>query len=169
MVIVSDTTAISNLIRIHELHLLHKLYSHVLIPEAVFNELMVLETKGFEVRAILSQPWLTVEVITPDSIPQPLYNNEHLDPGELEAIALALEKKADYLIIDELAGRKAAIQFGIEVVGTLGILLAAKKAGFIRNVKEKMDDLRSIGFWISDNLYNKVISFEKQMGSTNSA
>jgi len=66
-----------------------------------------------------------------------------LDPGEAEAIALALEMAADLILLDERDGRIAAERAGLRVTGLLGVLLRAKRDGQIRSVKPELDLLRS--------------------------
>jgi len=81
-----------------------------------------------------------------------------LDIGEAEAIALAVERKSDILLIDEQKGRKVASRLGLDRIGILGILIQAKNKGFIIEVKPIMDDLRiQAGFWIKNDLYNYVL------------
>jgi hypothetical protein len=69
-----------------------------------------------------------------------------LDPGEREAIALALELKAERVILDDLPGRKAAGRLGLPVIGVLGILLACKLKGLISAVKPSLEALRAADF-----------------------
>ncbi len=81
-----------------------------------------------------------------------------LDPGESEAIALAIEVNATALLIDELAGRAAAAAAGISFVGVLGILARAKHDGSIPDVRSRIDRLRSeIQFYISNKLYDQFL------------
>jgi len=83
----------------------------------------------------------------------------NLDEGEAEAIALALEIKADLILIDERLGAAAAIKMGLNVTGTLGIVVDAKERGIINSGKELIDELRTEGgLWISDHLYNSVLN-----------
>jgi len=68
---------------------------------------------------------------------------EKLDPGESEAIVLALEIQADLILMDEDLGRKIALHYHLQPLGILGILLKAKQAGLIVAVKPLMDNLIS--------------------------
>jgi predicted nucleic acid-binding protein len=74
-----------------------------------------------------------------------------LDRGEAEAIVLAKELEADYLLMDESIGRRVASRESLTVVGVVGVLLLAKERAFIPSVREVMDELRSkAGFYLGD-------------------
>lgn len=86
-----------------------------------------------------------------------------LDPGEAEAIVLAIELKADALLIDEKKGRKIAQEHGIIITGLLGILVDAKEEKLLRNVKPVLDKLVfEIGFRISPGLYQDILKKIKE-------
>ena len=161
MIVVSDTTAISNLIQIGELNLLKDIYDEIIIPMAVYNELLVLDSNSLLVKEQLHQDWFKIETVVKDSIYLSL--SIELDIGEVEAITLAIQKKADYLLIDEKEGRKIAVEKAVKIIGTLGILIEAKRRNLIKSVRSKMDDLIDIGFWISPKLYNKIIEIEEDL------
>jgi predicted nucleic acid-binding protein len=81
-----------------------------------------------------------------------------VDEGEAEAIVLAKETQADYILIDDLQGRQIAIQQGFTVIGSVGILLKAKQLGHIPNVKSLMDDIINIAqAFIAPKLYSDVL------------
>jgi hypothetical protein len=81
-----------------------------------------------------------------------------LDPGEAEALALAEEIQASAVLIDEAAGRAAATESQIPVVGTLGILLRAKERGIINSVEPLIESLRhELGFFISEHLRLEIM------------
>ena len=80
-----------------------------------------------------------------------------IDLGESEAIALSLELNASRLIIDEQRGRTAAVQLGQAVTGTLGVILLAKKQGYLKAIRPIIVDLLSSGFRLSRALVNKVL------------
>ena len=82
-----------------------------------------------------------------------------LDEGESEAIALAMELRADLLLIDERKARLVARRFGSHHIGIVGMLIEAKQNGLIKAVKPFLDDLMiKAGFWISQKLYNRVLN-----------
>lgn len=80
-----------------------------------------------------------------------------IDEGESEAIALAQELKADWLIVDDMKARVYAQRLGQQIIGVLGILLAAQANGFINEIKPQMDDLLKVKYYISPALYKKVL------------
>jgi predicted nucleic acid-binding protein len=78
------------------------------------------------------------------------------DRGETEAIALAEELHADWLIIDEMAGRTETVRRGLQTVGTLGILRDGHIAGLL-NLKEALQSLQTIGFHASQSLIRSLL------------
>ncbi len=159
MVIVSDTSIITNLIQLDHLSLLEKLYGEIVIPKRVFDELAKIPGQAVIVQNI---PWLSIkstsEQVTYDQL------KEQLDAGESEAIALALELNADLLLIDERRGRSIARQHGILVSGLLGVMIEAKSKGYISRAKPLLDKLiLDIGFWISPKLYQDVLKIVDEL------
>ena len=81
-----------------------------------------------------------------------------LGPGETEAISLALELRAERVILDDLPARVLAQRLGIPLIGTLGILLAAKRRGLVTAIREPIDTLRAGGFRLATDLYEQVLT-----------
>lgn len=78
--------------------------------------------------------------------------------GEAEAIALAIELRADLLLIDERLGRIVAARNEVEIIGVMGVLVQARRLGLIPSVKPILDDLiAAAGFWVSGPLYRRVL------------
>jgi predicted nucleic acid-binding protein len=155
MIIVSDTSPISNLAAIAQLKLLQQLYGNVVIPTAVYQEIINSGDTDPAVLAIKSVNWIQTLSITNTELFQTLQNN--LDIGEAEAITLAVELNAHRLIVDERKGRKEAIRLGLRVTGILGILLAAKQQGLVSHIQPLLDDLIANGFWIREELYAELL------------
>jgi len=152
MIVVSDTTAISNLYQIEHLELLHLLFDGVIISPGVQRELYRVNDQAIHLDSI---DWIKVKYPTNQHLIADLLNN--LDLGEAESIALAVEIEADYLIIDEKEGRKFAEKHGVKIVGILGILIQAKQKNLIDQVRPAILKLREIGFWIKPSLANRVL------------
>ncbi|NEQ39646.1 MAG: DUF3368 domain-containing protein [Okeania sp. SIO3I5] len=156
MIIVSNTSPISNLAKVGQLNLLQQLYETVLIPNAVYEELLDEGAGEIVIRVVRGATWLKM---------QPLQNQEvaielrkFINLGEAEAIALAFEVNATRLLINERLGRKVAIEQGLKITGVLGVLLSAKKQGLIPFVKPVMNDLiAQANFRVSSQLYAEVL------------
>lgn len=159
-IVVSDTTAITHLAKIGALNLLQKLYFQILIPEAVFSELSQVRRSQPGAMQVLNSSWIKVVKIKNKSVVEKL--TKHLDLGESEAIALSLELQSDVLIIDEVAGRNIAKKLGRNIVGMVGVLLEAKKKGYIDSVKPYLDKLRRTGFRLSEEIYQLALSLSQE-------
>ena len=156
MIVVSDTSCISNFLFINELDLLQKIYSKIFIPLAVYNEILALEKSGKDLNYLKSREWILVEKDFTRNIS--LLPPKNIDAGEAEAIDLAIYLKADRLLIDERKGSIFAKELGITTIGLLGILKIAKENHFISSVKKLLDQLIDNNFWLSNELYNIVLN-----------
>ncbi|MBE9250149.1 DUF3368 domain-containing protein [Dolichospermum sp. LEGE 00240] len=156
MIIVSNTSPISSLAKIDQLSLLEDIYVKVIIPQAVYNELTDIRAGEKVNNALKNANWIEIRsVINKQSVRKLELN---LDQGEAEAIILAVELNANQLLIDERLGRREAVKLGLSLTGILGMLLIAKKRGFINNVKLVMDDLISqTTFRVGDKLYDRIL------------
>lgn len=135
MIVVSDTTAITTLIKAGRDRLLAELFGEVLVPNAVFQELM-------RSHPVLPAHLRRVE-ITDSSEADAL--GFRLGRGESEAIVLASELKADFLLIDERRGRKIAQERHLRIIGLLGIVLLARERGLVTAVRPLLLELQSKG------------------------
>ena len=157
MTVVSDTTAISALLKLGQLDLLPALFGDVVISEKVLTELSALTQFNIDIEPILSAKWLKVKVTTPSELLIQLLSV--LDVGEAHSIALSIELSADRLIIDERKGRLIAEQLDVKCVGLGGVLVRAKDEGLIDAVKPILDRLQGeIGFYMSQRLRNSVLT-----------
>ena len=155
MIVVSDTSPISNLIQIGRLDLLHEVFGEVLIPPMVQEEILELANFGIDLKAFLKSEWITTRSLRDPSKTTPLLAD--LDEGESEAIALAKEVAADWILIDERAGTKIAEDLGLHPIGVVGMLIKAKEKGLISLVVPVVEELRATaGFWISDKFLGKI-------------
>ena len=161
-VVVSDSSPLIHLARIGRLGLLEKIFGEVVIPPAVYRE-VIEEGKGKPGWEELSTAkWLRVmEIKKNQALKQSLL--VYIDEGEAEAIALANEIHADLLLLDEREARILAKKLGLRVTGTIGILLKAKKKHLIKNLKHELEKLKTTGFRISPNLEQEAL---KKAGET---
>jgi len=153
--VVSDTSPILNLALIGQLDLLRRIYGELLIPDAVRAELRALATRYVELSPD-PPPWVsTRRVGNPRQVEALVL---HLDSGESEAIALALETAPEFLLIDEHRGRKLATRLGVRCIGVLGTLAEAKRQGLVPAVRPLLDALiLRAGFWMSAELRDRVL------------
>ena len=157
MIVVSDTSPVLNLARIRRLELLPLLYKQVLIPLAVFEELTASKRDLPPAIDLASEPWLIVASANDRQRVQEL--RENLDPGEAEAIVLAIEYRADLLLVDERRARRTAAASGLTGTGLLGVVAKAKRAGLIDLGKPVLDELiQTARFWIGPDLYAEVLA-----------
>ncbi len=159
-IVVSDTTAITHLAKIGALDLLQKLYLEVLIPDAVFSELSQVKKTQPGALYVLNSKWIKVVKIKNQMVVNKL--TKHLDLGESEAIALSIELQSDVLIIDEVAGRNIAKKFGRNTIGMVGVLLEAKKKGYISSVRPYLDKLRVTGFRLGEDIYQLALKLSRE-------
>jgi hypothetical protein len=105
-----------------------------------------------------------LEVVTVDNqqLVRELQQSFKLDLGESEAIALAEEISASQLLIDERAARKVAMARKLPLIGTVGILLLAKRRGLLDSVKDVLDEMKAQGMRISDRLYVQVLTLAQE-------
>jgi predicted nucleic acid-binding protein len=80
-----------------------------------------------------------------------------VDKGEASAIALAHEIENKYLITDDLEARKLSIKLGLKIIGTVGVLLRAKKEGYIMLIRPLLEQIKQTNFRISDDLYKTAL------------
>lgn len=152
--IVGDSSPLIALAIIGQLELLAKLYSQVIIPEKVWEEITI-HGAGLAGAAAISQlDWLIIqkpasELIKPLSI--------LLDAGEAEAIALAMSLPDSTVLLDDAQARRVAERFGVNRIGTLGILRRAKKAGLITAIKPYTVQLQASGIYMRQNLIDAVL------------
>lgn len=165
MIVVSDTSPITNLAAVGLLDLLHKLYDRVIIPQAVYDEMASVSDSVPGKLEVQTLSWIDSQPVA--DITRSLELQTQLDIGEAEAIILALELKADLLLIDERKGRKVASQFGVKkITGLLGVLLEAKQKKLIPEIKPIVDPLiNHQNFRISDRLYSRVLQVADEYSS----
>ena len=149
--VIANTTPLIALANIDQLELLHELYGTITVPQAVIDEIICEPAK----HRVRSAAWIKVEAIR-DSSQKELFR-ARLHAGEVEVMILAKEQNADLVIMDDNAAKKTAKFLGLNVTGTLGILLKAKKEGYLEKVEPIMNELILDGLFISDTVKRYVI------------
>ncbi len=143
--ILSDTSCLIILSRIQQLDLLQKLFGNVIITKQVADEYKD------------SLPaW--IDVVELDNTKVFDFLSHQLDIGESSSIAKALEYEDALLIIDEAKGRKISKNFNINIIGTIGVIVKAKKLGLIPLARPIIEQLIYNGFRISDEFLDIIFS-----------
>lgn len=132
-IIVSNTSALINLTRIGKLNLLRELYGELIVPQAVWQEVVVEGAGQPGAEEVKSAVWIKTQSVTNKQLVDALQLG--LDAGEVEAIALILEIGAELLLIDEHLGQETARHLGLRYIGLIGSLVEAKRRGLISAVK----------------------------------
>jgi hypothetical protein len=128
----------------------------VLVPEAVWREVVHEGGERLGAREVATADWITVQKVNAEGTVRLL--RAELDEGEAEAIALAHEVGADVVLLDERDARRAARRMGLKVLGTVGILLWAKQTGKLLSLREQLEALQSRGkFRLSQRLYERAL------------
>ncbi|AMM53449.1 DUF3368 domain-containing protein [Pyrococcus kukulkanii] len=143
MIVVSNTSALIGLSNIRHLDILQKLFEEI-IPPAVAEEF------GEKL-----PNWVIVRPVSDEKFVKVL--SYSLGKGEAEAIALALELNADIIILDDLKAKKFAEDLGLNIIGTAGVILLAKKRGIIKRAFPVLKELREKRFWISDAIIRRIM------------
>lgn len=151
MRVVANTSPLIALDRIGRVDLLRALFSIIIRPQSVLDELLV-GKEAYGLSATLrGAPWIITE---PD--PPEVSLRKELGAGETAVIALALRSAADLVILDDLQARLVAQDLGLRVTGTLGVLWDAHRMGILPGLQEALNDLKAQGFRISPQLLDML-------------
>jgi predicted nucleic acid-binding protein len=161
MIVVSDTSALNYLILIGEDRVLPTLFNRVAAPPAVIAELKRAKAP-IEVKNWVNNCPAWLEIRSPGS----LVTDSSLGPGESEAISLALELKADLLLVDERDGTAEAKRRGLAVTGTLGVIEMAAAADLL-SLSDAIAALRKTTFRGSKDLIDDILArYERRRTSS---
>jgi hypothetical protein len=156
--VVADTGPLIALARIGRLDLLRRLYDRITVPPAVESELAIgSDRPGARVlEEALTAGWIRVDAIPDGGAVQDLFML--LGQGEAEAIALAEQRQARLLLIDDARGRRTARSRGVPVAGVAGVLLAAKGRQEVEAVAPILRTLSDAGYRLAPLLVQKVLA-----------
>lgn len=137
--IISDTSCLILLDKIGELDILHKLFGTITTTSEVAEEFGQPLPSWFEIMQPVDKNYQSIIEAS-------------VDKGEASAIALAIESDDCLLVIDDLKGRKFALQLGLTIIGTIGVIVDAKLAGVITSVKPILAKIKATNFRITEGL-----------------
>jgi len=147
------------LAKIDHFSLLHELFRIVIVPQAVWEEVVVKGAgrPGAELAISAHQDGWLQQLSVQDTLAVTMLRAT-LGPGESEAIVLAQQLKPEWMLLDDDLARAHALRLGLRVTGTAAILLAASQAGLVADLKATLDELRTRGFWLRERVYQAVLT-----------
>lgn len=157
MIIVSNAGPLIALAKIERFELLRELFGKLYIPQAVYDEVVVMGAgkAGANETGQAVGGWIEVQEVKDLVMVKSLLTK--LGKGESEAIALALETKADLVLLDGHKARSTAEFMGLNMTGTIGMLSRAQKKGLISDLRPLLDELRVRAFRLSDKVYAEIL------------
>ena len=162
MIVVSDSSPLIALAAAGHLVLLRDLYGHVLIPDAVRREVTEAGPALPGAEAVREAAWIERASVEDRALVTLL--RQDVDAGEAEAIALALERGADLVLLDERLARRRAEALGLPYAGVVGVLIEAKAQGRLAAVGPVLDALRASGFWLGEAVYRRALAIAGEQG-----
>jgi hypothetical protein len=157
---ISNASPLIQLAKIGQLSLLARLHPQVLIPNPVHREVVLAGRGRPGAEAVAhaeADGWLIPTAAPQDRMLDLL--REQLDDGEAEAIRLALERPANAVLLDDMAARSIATRMGLQVTGTLGLLLRAKQMGFVPQLQPLIAQLCADGrFYIAPAVVTQILA-----------
>ena len=151
---ITNTSPLLYLYRIQAIDWLPRLFDEVWAPDAVKDELLAGQSKGYDVPNPADYTWL--KIVNPASMPSEWLALD-LGAGEIAAMALALENPSHVILLDDGLARRTAQAAGLQVWGTLKILLEAKSQGLIEKIEPFVASLSEAGMWVSTEVKQRIL------------
>ncbi len=158
--VICNTSPFQYLHQIEQLHILPALAGKIIVPPAVIEELAVGRVAGVDLPDLAQLDWVMVQSPAGQSA-LPLISD--LGAGESEVLMLALETPGATVILDDLLARRVAESLNLRLTGTLGLLLDAKQAGLISQVRPLLDQLQTLRFRLSPVTYQAVLKLADEL------
>jgi predicted nucleic acid-binding protein len=142
--IISDTSCLIILTNINEIDLLRRVYEQIVTTKEVAEEYGQMLPEWIEIKSSTDQFRQRILAL-------------QIDRGEASAIALAIETPHSVVIIDDYKARKVAERLGIEIIGTIGIIIKAKRQGIIESIKPFLKKIKQTDFRISEEIEKRAL------------
>ena len=152
--VVINASPLITLFASNQQYILPELFDEIVLPEAVWEEIVEGGHKDIAANGIPDTLWLLRTKI--DSISSSIISWD-LGKGETSVIGYANLHPEFHVIIDDAAARRCAKTFGIKSLGTLGVLLLAKRRGIIPSIKPAITLLEEAGLWLGEGLIKMVL------------
>lgn len=153
-IVIADTGALISLGHVDLIELIPKVFGEFYIAEAVWEELLNYDNPNFEI------PSLNILKSKVVPIKSKNYLSVVMDYGESESVILYEEMQADYLLIDDNKARKTAESLDVNCIGSVGLLIMAKRKGLVKAVRPIFQKWLSLGRYFSKALLNDILAKE---------
>jgi predicted nucleic acid-binding protein len=154
LILIADSSALISLAICDSLNLLELLFKEVKVPRAVYIEV----SKKSKKEADKLSDYLINKIVDIVNNSDFIIKEGTIEVGELEAMILYKQLKANWLLVDDRRARKIAELNQINIIGSLGILLLSKKVGYIPNIKSRIDMLKNSDIFFSDELLQNTMA-----------
>lgn len=151
---IADSGPLICLVRINQLELLPRLFAKIIVPPEVWDEVTVRGKDHPGAYEVGQVTWLTIQAPDPQLV-KPL--SILVDTGEAQAIALAQTTDDCTILLDDARARKIAHRLNIKQIGTIGLLLRAKRRGLVETIRPHIDALVENGIYIRKELIDAVL------------
>ena len=129
------------------------LFKDIVVPESVIKEVTAKGKADFAAQTLISLPWIRSMSDTPVD---PRVTGWDLGSGENAVLSFALKNPDYWAVVDDREARRCALSLQCHCIGTIGVIVLAKKRGLIRSVGETLKKLQNAGFWLSETFLNEI-------------
>jgi len=151
---VADAAPLIFLAKLRHLELLRLNADEVLVPTEVLKEIAAKQDEAAEEVSKRLEGWLKECTVTRPDLMQLLID---MDEGERSVLAQALQEGIDSVVLDDMEVRLIARRLGLKPIGTVGLLIIARRRGLLDSLKAELDRLKALGFWLSEELYREAL------------
>ncbi len=144
-VVIADSTCLIGLSKIGRLDILRHLFGHIIVPSAVYHEVVIRGTGRTGAKEVENALWIETREVK-NKLAVNTLKLLMLGAGEAEAIALAVEDAADFIVLDDWKARQVALELALPVIGTVAVLTKAMDKGVIEELSSVLEELRKAGF-----------------------
>lgn len=155
---VADASPLIVLAAVGRLDLLRKRFGRIVIPPAVYEEVVTRGRGRFGSSEVAEQGWIETVPLPEPEAARDIRERLKLDRGEAEAIALCAGLGARRLFLDDRRGREAAEALGIRVVGTAGFIVEAEERGLLEDAAALLDAAERAGLYLAASVRNEALA-----------
>jgi predicted nucleic acid-binding protein len=129
------------------------MFNDIVVPEAVIKEVTAKGEVDFTAQTLVSLPWIRR---LGDASADPRVAAWDLGNGESAVLSFALRNPEYWAILDDPEARRCALSLQCHCIGTIGMIVLAKKRGFVQSVRGTLKKLQDAGFWLSETFLNEI-------------